>query len=53
MMADNPDTDVGAICLAPSILDCIEPRADLSDALQSRFARFRAVCSALRTSFSE
>ncbi len=53
MMASNPTTDVAAICVAPPIIDRIEPQADLADALQSRFERFRKLYVALRPIFSE
>ena len=53
MMASNPTADVGTNCVVPPVVDVIEPRLDLSDAMQSRFGRFRKLYIALRPSFSD
>jgi xylulokinase len=53
MLAGNRNADVGEICIPPPVIDIIEPRADLVEAMAPRFERYRKLYTTLMTSFSE
>lgn len=51
MMAVHPELDVATVCVAPAILEIIEPDAEWRAALLPRFERFRTLYAHLKPLF--
>ena len=51
MLAAHPELDVATVCVAPAILEIIEPDAEWRAALLPRFERFRTLYAHLKPLF--